>query len=293
MTAPPTDARAGTPQAARDTVTADLVVVKLGGTTIAGQEHVLGKVAELSHERPVIVVHGGGKRVTSWLERLDVSTRFEDGLRVTDADSLEITAAVLRGIVNTELVAALRARGCDAVGLSGVDGGIVVAERLAGKGLVATATGVRGGLLRLLLATGRVPVVAPLALDESGIVCNVNADDVAAGLARGLGARQLVLLTDVDGIRGADGQRLPHLAADEAERLIGSGVIAGGMIPKVRTALRAVGNDPGAEAIVVDSSDPDALGRALGDPSFGTRLRAAAQPSTPSAVSGVGPTPGA
>ena len=292
MTAQLTDARAGAPRAP-DAVAGDLIVVKLGGTTIAGQEHVLAKVAALSHERPVIVVHGGGKRVTSWLERLGVPTRFEEGLRVTDAESLEVTAAVLRGVVNTELVAALRARGCDAVGLSGVDGGIVVAERLAGKGLVATATGVRGGLLQLLLATGRVPVVAPLALDESGVVCNVNADDVAAGLARGLGARQLVLLTDVDGIRGADGQRLPHLGADQAEHLIGSGVIAGGMIPKVRTALRAVGDDPDAEAIVGDSSDPDALGRALGDPSFGTRLRAAAQPSTPSAVSGVGPTPGA
>jgi acetylglutamate kinase len=287
-----TGARSGTPRVP-DAIAADLIVVKLGGTTIAGQEHVLGKVAELSHERPVVVVHGGGKRVTSWLERLGVPTRFEEGLRVTDVDSLEVTAAVLRGVVNTEVVAALRARGCDAVGLSGVDGGIVVAQRLTGKGLVATATGARDGLLRLLLATGRVPVVAPLALDENGVVCNVNADDVAAGLARGLGARQLVLLTDVDGIRGADGQRLPHLATDEAERLIGSGVIAGGMIPKVRTALRAVGDDPDAEAIVVDSSDPDALGRALGDPQFGTRLRAAAQPSTPSAMSGVGPTPGA
>lgn len=293
MTPHSTDARAGSRTGAPGSASAGVVVVKLGGTTIAGQEHILGKVAGLSLERPVVVVHGGGQRVTSWLDRLDVPTHFKDGLRVTDADTLEIAVAVLRGVVNTELVAALRALGCDAVGLSGVDGGTIVAERLAGKGRVATAIGLRGGLVQLLLATGRVPVIAPLALDENGLVCNVNADDVAAGLARGLGARQLVLLTDVDGIRGGDGRRLTHLFADEAERLIGSGVIAGGMIPKVRTALRAVGDDPGAEAIVADSSDPDALGRALEDPSFGTRLRAAAPPSTPLAISGVVRTSGA
>lgn len=264
---------AGSPTATPgDPAEAGLIVVKLGGTTVAGQEHILDRVAELARRRPTVVVHGGGKRVTSWLERLDVPTRFEDGLRVTDAAALEVTAAVLRGAVNTELVAALRARGCDAVGLSGVDGGIAVAARVPGKGLVATVTGARGDLLEVLVRAGRVPVVAPLALDEHGAVCNVNADDLAAGLARGLGARHLVLLTDVDGIRGADGRRLPRLTVDEAERLIASGVISGGMIPKVRTALRAVGDDPAAEAIVADSSDPDALGRALSDPGFGTRF---------------------
>jgi len=268
-----------------------LVVVKLGGTTVSGQEHILDRVVELARCQPVVVVHGGGKRVTEWLERLAVPTGFEDGLRVTDAAALEVTAAVLRGAVNTELVAALRARGCDAVGLSGVDGGIVVAERVPGKGLVATVTGVRGGLVEELVRAGRVPVFAPLALDEGGAVCNVNADDLAAGLARGLGARRLVLLTDVDGIRGADGVRLPRVTAAEAERLIAAGVISGGMIPKVRTALRAVGEDPAAEAIVADGSDPDALGRALSDPGFGTRISvsaAAGQPARTAAARTVG-----
>jgi acetylglutamate kinase len=121
-----------------------------------------------------------------------------------------------------------------------------------------------------------VPVVAPLARDADGIVCNVNADDAAAGIAAGLGARQLVLLTDVDGVRDASGGRLDALTVGEAEQLIASGVIAGGMVPKVRAALAALGWD-GAEAIIADSSAPGALERALSDPGFGTRITATRQ----------------
>ena len=108
-------------------------------------------------------------------------------------------------------------------------------------GLVAHVVGLRRDLLDSLLVGGQVPVVAPLARDEEGIVCNVNADDVAAGIAAGLGARQLVLLTDVDGVRDAAGERLDTLTAGEAEALIADGMIAGGMVPKVRAALAALG----------------------------------------------------
>lgn len=256
-------------------VAAGLVVVKLGGTTIAEQEQVLDQVAELARARPVLVVHGGGKRVTDWLDRLGIPTRFEEGLRVTDAPSLEVTAAVLRGSMNVELVAALRARGCDAIGLSGVDGGILAGRRLPGKGLVATVTGVHVELLRALLSRGHVPVIAPLAADEDGHVCNVNADDAAAGLARGLGAERLLLLTDVDGIRDAAGARIPLIGAAEAEQLIASGVIAGGMVPKVRAAVRGLADVPGAQAVIADGAGADALQRALGDPNVGTRIVAA------------------
>jgi acetylglutamate kinase len=256
------------------------LVVKLGGTTIADQGHVLDQVASVARSRPVVVVHGGGKRVTGWLERLGVPTRFEDGLRVTDEASLEVTAAVLRGVINTEVVAALRARGCDAIGLSGVDAGILAGERVPSKGLVARIVDVRRPVLAGLLAAGLVPVIAPLALDETGTVCNVNADDAAAGLARGLRASHLVLLTDVDGIRDADDRRIPELDSDEAERLIASGVIAGGMIPKVRTALGVVASAPETVAIVIDSCDRAALQRALDDPGFGTRVRAGSSRSS-------------
>jgi acetylglutamate kinase len=251
----------------------EILVIKLGGTTLAEQEHVLEEVADVARRRPIVLVHGGGRRMTEWLDRLGVPSRFEQGLRVTDAAAIEVAAAVLRGVVNSELVAALRDRGCDAVGLSGVDGGLLIGERLEGLGLVAHVIGLRRDLLDALLVSGQVPVVAPLARDEEGIVCNINADDAAAGIAAGIGARQLVLLTDVDGVRDAAGRKLDSLTADEAEALIAEGTIRGGMVPKVRAALAALTWD-GSEAIIADSSASRALERALDDPRFGTRLTA-------------------
>ena len=253
----------------------EVLVVKLGGTTIADQQQVLEEVAAVARRRPVVIVHGGGKRITEWLDRLGVPSRFEGGLRVTDQASLEVAAAVLRGVVNSELVSALRDLGVDAVGLSGVDGGLLVAERVPNLGLVAHVVGLRRDLLDAILVTGQVAVVAPLARDESGVVCNVNADDAAAGIAAGLGARQLVLLTDVDGIRDADGRRIDAIGAADAEALIADGVIAGGMVPKVRAALAAL-TFPGTEAVIADSAAPNALERALSDQTFGTRVMAEA-----------------
>ncbi len=247
------------------------VVVKLGGTTIAEQSQVLAEVAGLARRRPVILVHGGGKRLTEWLDRMGVVSQFRGGLRITDAASLEVAAAVLRGVINSELVAGLRVLGVDAVGLSGVDGGVLIAERIENLGFVARVVGLRRDLLDALMVAGQVPVVAPLARDEDGLVCNVNADDVAAGIAAGIGARQLVLMTDVDGVRDADGRKLDSLTAAEAETFIDAGVIAGGMVPKVRAAMGALAWE-GTEAIIADGSAPNALARALEDPSFGTRL---------------------
>jgi len=251
----------------------EIVVVKLGGTTLAEQRQVLAEVASVARRRPLVLVHGGGKRMTEWLERLGITSRFENGLRVTDPAALEVAAAVLRGVVNSELVAALRDSGCDAVGLSGVDGGLLIGQRIPGMGLVATVAGVRRDLIDSLLVGGQVPVVAPLARDEEGLVCNVNADDAAAGLAAGLGARQLVLMTDVDGIRDASGRKLDSITAAEAEALIADGTISGGMVPKVRAALAALTWED-AEAIISDGSAPDALVRSLEDPTFGTRVSA-------------------
>lgn len=256
----------------------EVLVLKLGGTTLSDQAHVLDEVAQVARKRPIVLVHGGGKRITEWLERLGVPSKFEGGLRVTDPASLEVAAAVLRGVVNSELVSGLRDRGVDAVGLSGVDGGFMVAERVPGLGLVAHVVGLRRDFIDSLLVAGQVAVVAPLARDEEGVVCNVNADDAAAGIAAGLGARQLVLMTDVDGIRDAGGEKLATMTADEAESLIAEGVIKGGMVPKIRAALAAV-SWSGAQAVICDSKDPHALSRALGDPTFGTRITAAKAPA--------------
>lgn len=274
------------PRAARPRPPAprELVVVKLGGTTLADQHAVLEEVGSIARTHDLVIVHGGGKRLTEWLARMGVQTRFERGLRVTDDAAVEVALGVLRGVVNGELVAALRRLGTDAVGLSGIDGGLLLAERMPALGRVASVVGARPALLYALFASGRVPVIAPLALDESGQICNVNADDVAAGLAGGLQAR-LVLLTDADGVRGADGLRIPVLDAWRAEALIEEGTIKGGMVPKVRSGLRALawaeaatGHHGGSsiEVVIADGAAPAALTRALDDPSFGTRLRGAA-----------------
>ena len=198
-------------------------------------------MAAVARRRPVVLVHGGGKRITEWLERLGVPSQFEGGLRVTDQAALEVAAAVLRGVVNSELVAGLRDLGVDAVGLSGVDGGLLVSRAGAGHGArrpassgCAAICSTRSSSAARCRSWRRSPAT------RTGIVCNVNADDAAAGIAAGLGARQLVLLTDVDGVRDADGRRLDTLTSGEAEGLIASGVIAGGMVPKIRAALAAL-----------------------------------------------------
>lgn len=248
------------------------VVVKLGGTTLADQEATLRAVAQRSHVDQLVLVHGGGKRLTAWLTRMGVESRFEDGLRVTDDAALEVALGVLRGVINAELVASLRSMGADAVGWSGVDGGTLTGARVAGLGRVVSIHTVRVEPMAALLTAGLVPVVAPAALDPHGIICNVNADDAAAALAGALGGR-LLLLTDTDGVWGADGQRIPALTVAESDRLIADGVIEGGMVPKVRCAERAM-RGGAAQAVIADGGAPDALARALDDPSFGTRWSA-------------------
>jgi acetylglutamate kinase len=247
------------------------VVVKLGGTTLAEQRATLAEVAAESRGRDLVIVHGGGKRLTEWLGRLGVETRFQDGLRVTGDDAMEVVSAVLRGVVNAELVATLRDLGADAVGTSGIDGGTVTGRRIPGLGRSATPERVDPRLLESLLNDGYLPVVAPVCLDEQGLPCNINADEVAAALASALEGR-LVLLTDSDGVRGSDGARIDTLTSDEAEALIAEGTIAGGMVPKVRAALGALNG--GIEAVIADGSGERALSGALDGSSTGTRLRA-------------------
>ncbi|MFV2062531.1 MAG: acetylglutamate kinase [Chloroflexota bacterium] len=239
------------------------VVVKLGGTTIGEEHDVLSEIATLGRERPLVVVHGGGKRLTLWLERLGVESHFDAGLRVTDDAALDVAVAVLGGLVNAELVAALLDMGAEAVGLSGVDGGMIRGPRSERLGRVIARPDTDAALLSMLLQSGRLPVVAPMGIDEDGLICNVNADDAAASISAAIGG-ELVLLTDTDGVRDAEGRRIAELTPAAAEQLIESGVIAGGMVPKVRCALRAIG--PGSRAsraVVADGRRPNALRGAL------------------------------
>ena len=249
---------------------AELVVVKLGGTTLAEEHANLTGVAQLAATYRMVLVHGGGKRLTEWLERLGVESRFENGRRVTDDNALEVALAVLGGLVNGELVAELQRLGAPAVGLTGVDGGLLVAERITELGRVGRVVAARPSVLYALFAAGQLPVVAPLALDETGRIVNVNADEAAGGLAGALGTR-LVLLTDTDGVLDGAGKHIGQLDELRAEQLISDGTIAGGMLPKVNAAL-AVLRSGGPEVVIADGRADRSIERALTDATFGTRF---------------------
>jgi acetylglutamate kinase len=238
------------------------VVVKLGGSVGPG-ETVLQEIAWLQAlgVRPLLV-HGGGPAITRWLERIGKATRFVDGLRHTDAETLDVARMVLIGSVNSELVAQLGAVGARAIGLSGADGRLLLAsvrdERL---GFVGEVERVDADLLAWLCAGGFVPVIAPIAVSAAGQCLNVNADTIAGVVAAAVGAEELVFLTDVPGIQDGNGNRLARLTPAACAALAEQGVIHGGMLPKV-DACR-LGAAAGATSQIVDGRPPYALLRAL------------------------------
>ncbi len=235
----------------------NVLVAKIGGSTLGAHDTTLADIVELQRRglQPV-VVHGGGALISEWLARHNVKSRFERGLRVTDAETLEVVVAVLAGLVNKEIVAALAALGASAVGLSGADGGLLRARRLDEKlGHVGEVTDVVSRVLLPVLAEGMIPVIAPIGVEwdgerSSGQLLNINADTAAGAIARALGAHWLVFLTDVPGVRAADGETLRRLSAEETEEMLGSGAIEGGMIPKVEGCLNAASK--GCASLIAD-----------------------------------------
>lgn len=239
------------------------LVIKLGGSTLDNQRDALEDVVWLRGlgAHPV-VVHGGGPEINDWLERLGLPRRFERGLRVTDAATLDVVRMVLAGKVNGDLVRLLVSLGGKAVGLSGLDGGLLRARQVAPDlGYVGVVTAVDSGAITALSKAGFIPVVAPIALGEGEMVFNVNADDAAADLARGLTATKLLYLSDVPGILDAQGRLLSELTDHEVRTLIGQGVITGGMIPKAEAALRAL--ETTERVHIVDGREPHVLIREL------------------------------
>ena len=254
-----------------------VLVVKIGGSTLGSHDTTLEDLVALQGRgwRP-LVVHGGGALVSEWLKLHDTPTRFVRGLRVTDAASLRVVVAVLAGLVNKELVAALNALGGRAIGLSGADGALIRVSPLDPElGYVGQIERVDGDMLRRLLDERYLPVVAPLGLlwQDGGPrnqIMNINADTVAGEAALALGARWLVFLTDVPGIVGRDGHSLARLAPGEAAALVEEGVVSGGMIPKVEACLRAAASH--TTALIVDGRWAHALQAALEGQIAGTKV---------------------
>ena len=224
------------------------VVVKIGGSTLGSHDTTLEDLVALQKDGvKFIVVHGGGNIISQWMERQGTVPRFVRGLRVTDEQSLEIATAVLTGLVNKQLVASLVTLGGRAIGLSGVDGGLLEAEVTdPDLGYVGSVTRVNPEPLMLALASGYIPLVAPLGLHRadgtalSGSLLNINGDTVAGELAHAVQGKRLIFLTDVEGIMDGSGRVIPRLNVRTARVLLRSGVVRGGMIPKLEASLRAL-----------------------------------------------------
>lgn len=254
------------------------LVVKIGGSTLGRHDTSLKDLVALQQEgREVVVVHGGGPVISQWMQRQGIPPRFVNGLRVTDAASLDIVVAVLTGLVNKELVGMLHNLGGKALGISGLDAGLLEA-RVANPelGFVGEITRVNPEPLRALLDGGYMPLLAPLAMQESdgsdhaGGPLNINGDTVAGELAYALGAERLIFLTDVPGLMDGNGRVLPRLDRRRASLLLGSDVVRGGMIPKLAACLRALEKAPLAD--IVDGREPGALLDCLAGKGTGTRI---------------------
>jgi len=225
------------------------VVIKIGGTLLedaADRARMAGLLQDaVGGGRQTLVVHGGGKQLTVFLDKNGVQSEFRNGLRVTSAEALDGVVKVFAGTVNHNLLAALYAAGVPAVGISGIDAGCLRAERLRGAkgedwGYVGRITGANPRAWEAILAAGMLPVMACLAVDEQGQIYNVNADQAAVACAIHWRADALVFLTDVDGVRDAAGRIVARIAAEDIPSLIGSGAVTGGMLAKLNAVEEAL-----------------------------------------------------
>lgn len=214
-----------------------------------------------------IIVHGGGPQIGALMKRLGKEPKFIGGMRVTDAETVEIVEMVLVGKINKEIVGLINHHGGRAVGLSGKDGDLLRARKRLHRtaegedidiGLVGAVEHVNTEPIRLLEEQDFVPVIAPVGVGAKGETYNINADLVAGEVAAALGAEKLIHLTDVQGIKGTDGKLISTLSRKEAERLMQSGVIDGGMLPKVESSLRALEGGT-AKAHIIDGRVPHAI----------------------------------
>jgi acetylglutamate kinase len=241
----------------------EIVVVKYGGHAMgAGGETFARDIALLKQVgiHP-IVVHGGGPQINRMLDRLGVKSRFVNGLRVTDSETMEVVEMVLAGTINKQLVGAINAAGGRAIGLSGKDGGLIRArklERNGDLGFVGEPERIDAGVLAMFRQSDITPVIAPVGVGAEGETYNINADTVAGAVASAVKAERLVLLTDVEGVLDKDKKLIAHLTVTEARALIADGTISGGMIPKIGTAIEAV--EAGVHAaVILDGRIPHVL----------------------------------
>jgi acetylglutamate kinase len=237
-----------------------VVVIKVGGNAIEQRrdETLLDLVLLRYVGMQPVLVHGGGPEITALSQRLGIRAEFRDGLRVTDAETMDVVKMVLTGKVNPDLVATINRLGGQAVGMSGEDGPCIIAEELdPALGLVGRVVQVHPEPIRAMLERSYTPVIASVGLGYDGNAYNINADTVAAEVAVALGAAKLILMTDVPGVLDGSRQVLSELSREAAERLLAEGGVTGGMIPKLQACLRALDAVPVAH--IIDGHTPHSL----------------------------------
>lgn len=271
-------------------------VVKFSGKVTEDRENLASLAEELAllHQVGirVCVIHGGGKQLTELAQKLGVVQTVIEGRRVTDDDTLDLAKMIFRGKINTEILAQLRGRGIDAVGLSGVDGGVIKAVRRPPKNVVNKETGqvesvdygnvgdiveINTHLLELLLGGGYLPVISSLAADDKGKVFNINADTIAAEIAVSLKAEKLILLSDVNGIYLDPNDRsskLDRLSTVDAFKMIKSGKATGGMIPKLQSLASLLSRGVGSAHVISGSERNALLAEVFTDEGTGTMVTA-------------------
>ena len=252
-------------------------VVKYGGHAMGDPERQRDFAEDMVLLKAVginpVVVHGGGPQIGGMLKRLGVQSRFVDGLRVTDKETAEIAEMVLAGSINKEIVGWIGQAGGRAVGISGKDAGLVIAEKVGGRreadptqgierhvdlGFVGEPVAVDRSIIDTLTAAGVIPVIAPVAIGRDGHTYNINADTMAGAIAGALGAARFFLLTDVAGVLDKGGELLTDLDAERIAALRADGTVSGGMIPKLETCVAAVAAGVGA-AVIIDGRVPHAM----------------------------------
>ena len=238
------------------------VVIKLGGHAMGSDEAMESFAGDVVLMRQVgvnpVIVHGGGPMINDMLGRLDIQSDFVNGKRVTDAATMEVVEMVLSGVVNKRIVQAINRAGGKAVGLSGKDANLITCDQTdAALGLVGTPSQMDPTILSTLFERAMIPVIAPLGAGKNGETFNINGDTAAGAIAGALKADRLLLLTDVSGVKNAEGAVVTDLTADQIRDLTADGTIAGGMIPKTETALDAIAS--GVRAVVIlDGRAPNA-----------------------------------
>ena len=249
------------------------IVVKIGGRAAEREDGLRSMGAEMSslaRTGRFLLVHGGGAEVTAVSKKLGIEAVFTGGVRQTSLAEMDIVDMVLAGKVNKQIVRLLRACGLDAVGLSGPDGGIFTGRPLGAETRTAEVAAMDTRLLELLLAKGFLPVVSPVSMDAHGTGLNINADSVAFALASRLAASALLFLSDIPGIL-RDGSVIRELSGAEAQGLVASGVVSGGMIPKVSASVDALAK--GVQNVIIGQYEGAGSLAGLLDGRLGTRIR--------------------